>query len=1335
MNLPGEQQWLRVEELDRELSQLAPDQVASRLSQLAASGESATILSLLSTWLALPPPPPEVKAGSVIAGRYTLVAKIGEGGMGSVWRARQQMVGRDVALKMIHPALVTPALQERFLAEIGALGKLDHPGIIRIFDAGLHPQPNGQAVPFYAMQFVEGLPLDAWGASPLHDRAARLHVMTAVCAAVHAAHERKIVHRDLKPRNILVKPNGEPVVVDFGIARLAGIVAGEEAGGFSGTPIYAAPEQHLGRDGDFRSGESVDVYAIGAILFELLAGRPLFTFSGRAPISEIRRTILEAPVPRLSTVLRDCPVELDDIVSRAVRRDPADRFYSVAALGRAINRLALEMEGNIPAPLPWAPQIEAIIPGTQWRLVEKIGEGGTGQVWVGHHEQLQENRVFKFCDTEDKARTLKRELTLFRLLKQHIGTNPHFIQLQEVSLDEPPWYLMMDKVDAHDLEAWAKAQPGGLSAVPEQVRLEIIAQLAEALQSAHEAGILHRDIKPANLLVQGAATGPVHVFIADFGIGQLTSEKLLREGTRLGFTQTVSNLKALSGTMLYMAPEVLEGSPATARSDIYSVGVVLWQLLIGNLRAAVDIADWPSRIPDPLLRDDLARCLAGAPEKRWSSAGELAARIRTLPERRAAEQRRLAELAARQQSARRLKLLRRAVALTAGVALFAIVALVAWNQSHRAKRVGADDAIKQAASLRETDSTAGRKARGLSLLEAALANASDAASVRTALASVLALPDLVRVPTNKTRAQGMSAPEPLTGSNVTWRAVSHSGLWMAVGRDLDGLNGAVDLLQTNGDRLTAIERKDFPWVPIPEPGMLAFSPDDKLLAIGGAATSRHILLCTVPEGAAHSYLYHGSDPRCLAWHGSGRLLAVGCRDGSIRIWDTQAAVSPARNAFSSNQFDLPPALDVPAQDKALYVLRGARPGPIQHLTFSSSGDWLASLDSMGYLRIHTGFGRARSSRSEGTGPTRQGFQESPASAPVFTVEARLANFDQVTALQAEGDHLLVLRGNQPPETFKFEPGEFQSELPVPVLTAIALNGDGTEICATTQTDIHWLGLSPLEFLQTAPGENPVAACAGKQKDCWLIAKDHLLTDWHAWTRTTNSALRLTDAVAGQGGRTSMTSSGDSRIATYCGRRIQFFDHFRPATLASSVTASNAGGGVFREVFWDHPGRLLGVVFELSPGMLGLESWETSTGFPPQCKPLHAVSLVSDRIVPVNDGRHCIARGNGGLYRFDPDTGRQDAFDTSPGARQNAPMACAPDGSLLAVVMDRNTVRLLAMPGGKLFADLHAPHPAAITALAWDGATRHLAAVTTEDEYLLVWTLTPWINWIRGHGLQ
>src|SRR5262249_30878074 len=159
-----------------------------------------------------------------------------------------------------------------------------------------------------------------------------------------------------------------------------------------------------------------------------------------------------------------------------------------------------------------------------------------------------------------------------------------------------------------------------------------------------EAGILHRDIKPANLLVRSGEAGGLHIWVADFGIGQIIADELLREGTRAGFTHTVAELQRsnISGTLMYMPPDVLEGHDTTARSDIYSLGVVLWQLLIGNLAAALDPAEWASRITDPLLRADLGRCLAGAPEKRWASAGEFAASLRALPARREADARKAA---------------------------------------------------------------------------------------------------------------------------------------------------------------------------------------------------------------------------------------------------------------------------------------------------------------------------------------------------------------------------------------------------------------------------------------------------------------------------------------------------------------------------------------------------------------------------------------------------------------------------------------------------------------------------------------------------------------------
>jgi len=688
MRLPTEEQWVRVEALSEELAGLKSEDGHARLAQWAEAGESPTVLGLVGIFHSLRSPFEGFCRGDVIGGHYELQEELGAGSMGVVWRATQRTIERQVAVKILHPVLVSPALRKRAVDEIRVLGQLNHPGIIRIFDAGFHEDRRHGSVPYFAMELVEGVSLDRWAGERREDVPGKLRAMAAVCEAVQAAHDRGIVHRDLKPANILVRAGGSPVVLDFGIARLMGMDEGGEPMGFSGTPQYAAPEQHLGRDLDFRSGESVDVYALGAILFEVLAGRPLHQLGGGASIVDMRRATLEGPVLRLSEVIPGCMSELEDVVSRAVRRDPADRFYSVAALGRAIARVAEAMAGPVVEPKRWEPEVGAVVPGTGWRLEERLGEGGAGEVWSGRHDPLGAQCVFKFCSKEATVRTLKREFTLYRLLKERIGRNPHFVQLLEVSLDEPPWYLMMNHEHAEDLESWSARKPGGLIAVPTETRIEIVAQTAEALQAAHEAGILHRDVKPANLLIRQQTEGGIHVLVADFGIGQVMMEHLQAGEGRLGFTRTVSGLRRseLSGTMLYLAPEVLEGETATARSDIYSLGVVFWQLLSGNLKAALDVTDWPARITDALLREDLHRCLAGSPGKRWASAGELAASLRALPQRRAEAARRQAELAAREHAAYRRGVMRTAAAAGAALLLLLLLGAFVWSWKLEAAR-------------------------------------------------------------------------------------------------------------------------------------------------------------------------------------------------------------------------------------------------------------------------------------------------------------------------------------------------------------------------------------------------------------------------------------------------------------------------------------------------------------------------------------------------------------------------------------------------------------------------------------------------------------------------
>jgi TolB-like protein/class 3 adenylate cyclase/Tfp pilus assembly protein PilF len=309
--------------------------------------------------------------------------------------------------------------------------------------------------------------------------------------------------------------------------------------------------------------------------------------------------------------------------------------------------------------LGWRPAVGDGVPNTRWMLEEKLGEGGFGEVWRARHQALKEQRVFKFCFRADRVRSLKREMTLFRVLHERVGEHPHIVRLHDVYLDQPPYYLVMEYVAGRDLRRWCEDQ-GGVDKVPLELRLEIVAQAAEGLATAHASGILHRDIKPGNILISGEwqvasdekegepreVTSPrsslvtrhssLSVKLTDFGIGQVVSAEYLAGVTRTGFTQTVYGeaSSTRTGTHLYMAPELTAGRPATVQSDLYSLGVVLYQLVVGDFMQPV-ATDWADNISDELLREDMHHCFAGKPGDRFASAGELAKNLRSLPERRA----------------------------------------------------------------------------------------------------------------------------------------------------------------------------------------------------------------------------------------------------------------------------------------------------------------------------------------------------------------------------------------------------------------------------------------------------------------------------------------------------------------------------------------------------------------------------------------------------------------------------------------------------------------------------------------------------------------------------
>lgn len=317
----------------------------------------------------------------------------------------------------------------------------------------------------------------------------------------------------------------------------------------------------------------------------------------------------------------------------------------------------------------WRPVPGQLLPGTKWTLQGKIGEGGFGQVWLGRHQTMKEQRVFKFCFEPERVRSLKREMTLFRLLKEKVGTHPNIVRLLDVHFDEPPFYVEMDYVEGQSLKIWCEQQ-GGVERVPVATRLAIVAQAADALHAAHSAGVVHRDVKPGNILIEQATEAAPVAKLCDFGIGQVLSDEALAGVTKSGFTHSIiaEASAANSGTQIYMAPELLVGRAATPQSDIYSLGVVLFQLAVGDLHRPLT-TDWPLSIEDAVLREDLARCFAGNPAERFGGADELARSLRAIDSRRAARARELSARLAQERSRRRWRGLLAAAAVVAVVGL------------------------------------------------------------------------------------------------------------------------------------------------------------------------------------------------------------------------------------------------------------------------------------------------------------------------------------------------------------------------------------------------------------------------------------------------------------------------------------------------------------------------------------------------------------------------------------------------------------------------------------------------------------------------------------------
>jgi serine/threonine-protein kinase len=273
----------------------------------------------------------------VVGGKYRLVRLLGEGGMGAVYEARHDMIGRRFAVKFLHAALAGHAeILARFRREAQSAGSLENENIAAVTDFG----SADDGAPYIVMEYLDGEDLARILArtGPLSPTRAA-HILIQVCRGLVAAHGRGIVHRDLKPENLLVQQRGDGgdlvKILDFGIAKLRATEnqadSGTRTGVTLGTPYYMSPEQARGQK---ELDERADIYALGVILFELLSGQKPYSGDN---YNAILYAILMQPAPRIETLRADLPPGLADLVHRAMAPEANDRFSSAAELAQALS--------------------------------------------------------------------------------------------------------------------------------------------------------------------------------------------------------------------------------------------------------------------------------------------------------------------------------------------------------------------------------------------------------------------------------------------------------------------------------------------------------------------------------------------------------------------------------------------------------------------------------------------------------------------------------------------------------------------------------------------------------------------------------------------------------------------------------------------------------------------------------------------------------------------------------------------------------------------------------------------------------------------------------------
>jgi serine/threonine protein kinase len=501
--------------------------------------------------------------GQILDNRYEILSLLAEGGMGAVFRARRTLLGDEVAIKVVRGEHTSTGPRERFLRESRASARLRHPHIVSILDFNADDEEH----PFLVMELLNGLSVRDEIASRGRLTVAEVQaIVPPLCTALQFAHDLGIVHRDLKPANIVAHEfaQGQRVykLVDFGIANLRDTDETRLTGPheFLGTIAYAAPEQLTGGVVDARS----DVYSLGAVVFEMLTGRPPFPGPDAMAVLNAH---LNLPVPRISDSVANTPAWIEIAVSRALAKNPQDRWPSVADFGHALQA----GDGGSTTVVRTVPTQGGLL--AAYELGERIGPGRLdSMVYKGTHKGLGHPVAIRLLRRDTHRNWEGARARFMREAQALQVAHPSIIQVRDYGEEPGLVYLVTDYIEGQSLrEVMIAAGP-----MPWPRLARLLSQLIEATRMLHRRKGLLCGVSPDIMRVTEDEEGE-RLMISSAGIWQ--AQDLLATLQ----DRTLRGVALADAELRYSAPELLTGRNADVRSDIFTMGVVTYEMATASL--------------------------------------------------------------------------------------------------------------------------------------------------------------------------------------------------------------------------------------------------------------------------------------------------------------------------------------------------------------------------------------------------------------------------------------------------------------------------------------------------------------------------------------------------------------------------------------------------------------------------------------------------------------------------------------------------------------------------------------------------------------------------------